>query len=238
MQKMNQLADISWNNTAAADGGDERPQFQFTNGWHMFRIHLWSAALSHLKGRPAVHALEIGVHEGQASTWLLLNILSHPSSSLVCVDWWDGDGYDGSEQYVNAKGVRLRHAHNVKATGMGDRVTRIQGDSKIVLRTKLGSMLEHYDLIYVDGSHQAVDVLQDAVLAWGLLKSGGTMIFDDYQWQQWEWHVGVLTSDWMLSAEALLHSDVPRPAIDAFLHVMQRELEVIHVGFQVVVRKK
>ena len=119
MQKMNQLADISWNNTAAADGGDERPQFQFTNGWHMFRIHLWSAALSHLKGRPAVHALEIGVHEGQASTWLLLNILSHPSSSLVCVDWWDGDGYDGSEQYVNAKGVRLRHAHNVKATGMG-----------------------------------------------------------------------------------------------------------------------
>ena len=36
--------------------------------------------------------------------------------------------------------------------------------------------------VYVDGSHHARDVLQDAVLAWGLLRPGGYMIFDDYGW--------------------------------------------------------
>ena len=34
----------------------------------------------------------------------------------------------------------------------------------------------------MDGSHHARDVLQDAVLAWGLLRPGGYMIFDDYEW--------------------------------------------------------
>ena len=36
------------------------------------------------------------------------------------------------------------------------------------------------DLIYIDGSHLAKDVLSDAILSWKLLKPSGVMIFDDY----------------------------------------------------------
>ena len=38
---------------------------------------------------------------------------------------------------------------------------------------------QKYDIIYIDGSHEARDVLEDAVLAYRLLKIGGLLIFDD-----------------------------------------------------------
>lgn len=39
-----------------------------------------------------------------------------------------------------------------------------------------------FDFYYVDGSHVAPDVMADAVLGWRLLKPGGIMVFDDYEW--------------------------------------------------------
>ena len=39
-----------------------------------------------------------------------------------------------------------------------------------------------FDLVFVDGSHQATDVLTDAVISFQLLRLGGLMIFDDYLW--------------------------------------------------------
>ena len=38
------------------------------------------------------------------------------------------------------------------------------------------------DFIYVDGSHQAHDVLCDAILSFKLLRVGGIVCFDDYLW--------------------------------------------------------
>ena len=41
---------------------------------------------------------------------------------------------------------------------------------------------ERFDLIYVDASHLALDVVVDASLSWQLLCGGGVVIFDDYRW--------------------------------------------------------
>ena len=41
---------------------------------------------------------------------------------------------------------------------------------------------QKFDVIYVDGSHFADDVLTDGINAWRLLKQGGIMIFDDLLW--------------------------------------------------------
>lgn len=41
---------------------------------------------------------------------------------------------------------------------------------------------QQFDLIYVDGSHFADDVLTDGITAWRLLKDGGVLIFDDFLW--------------------------------------------------------
>lgn len=45
--------------------------------------------------------------------------------------------------------------------------------------------VQQFDLIYIDGSHMRVDVMMDAVLAWPLLKAGGVMVFDDYEWDRY-----------------------------------------------------
>lgn len=40
-----------------------------------------------------------------------------------------------------------------------------------------------YDIVYIDGAHDTLNVLSDALLGWGLLREGGLMIFDDYDWK-------------------------------------------------------
>jgi len=39
---------------------------------------------------------------------------------------------------------------------------------------------ESFNFIYVDASHQSLDVYLDSILAWKLLKIGGIIVFDDY----------------------------------------------------------
>ena len=67
---------------------------------------------------------------------------------------------------------------------------------------------------------QLQNVLDDAVLAFKLLKQGGIMIFDDYEWN--------------------VHQDIlmmPKLAIDAFLAIYQRQYELLHKGYQVIIKK-
>lgn len=79
---------------------------------------------------------------------------------------------------------------------------------------------EWFDLIYIDGSHEAADVLADAVLAWPLLKPGGLLGFDDYGWRVFP------------EPERR-----PAPAVDAFLTCLRGWYEPVHRGYQVWVKK-
>eukprot|EP00296_Roombia_truncata_P003522 JP439750.1.p1 GENE.JP439750.1~~JP439750.1.p1 ORF type:complete len:92 (-),score=10.09 JP439750.1:105-380(-) len=79
-----------------------------------------------------------------------------------------------------------------------------------------------FDLVYIDGSHRAADVLSDAVLAWKLLSRGGIMIFDDYEWHE------------EATREAIA---CPRIAVDAFVQCHSDSLHVLHQGYQLFVRK-
>jgi predicted O-methyltransferase YrrM len=80
---------------------------------------------------------------------------------------------------------------------------------------------QHFDFIYIDGSHVAKDVLTDACMAWPLLKLNGMMVFDDYMWG---------------NPRDALHR--PKIAIDAFTTIFGETAEIVHVGYQLVVRKK
>jgi hypothetical protein len=59
-----------------------------------------------------------------------------------------------------------------------DRVTICRGISGEVLRKF--PCEPTFDFIYIDGSHYSKDVLEDAILAWRLVKPGGNIIFDDF----------------------------------------------------------
>jgi predicted O-methyltransferase YrrM len=106
--------------------------------------------------------------------------------------------------------------HNINVTGVADKVRKLKGRSQHVLRTL--PYEETFDFVYVDGCHLANCALADMVLSFDLIKVGGLMIVDDYGWSGPE-------------------HDRPKIAVDAFLHIYQPHLEVVHKGYQVIVRK-
>jgi predicted O-methyltransferase YrrM len=181
----------------------------FTEDWFSQHIPTWEIVLKELKGKP-IRAIELGSYEGRSSVWLLDNILTHHDSRLVCVDTWDG-GEEHSD--VDMKAVRARFKENI---GGYTNVSVFKASTTEYL--KYG---KEADLIYIDASHRAGDVLTDAVLSHLLLKPGGIIIFDDYLWG------GLVKAP-----------NLPRAAIDAFMECYAEDYEVMHSGYQMILRKK
>ncbi|MHB0960811.1 MAG: class I SAM-dependent methyltransferase [Pirellulaceae bacterium] len=188
-----------------------RKAYDFTTDWFTNNIPVWQQALAELQGQPNIRYLEIGVYEGRSAVWMLENILTHPTATVTAIDLFDGP-------------YRERYFANIRRTGAADKVTSIANFSQIALREL---PLDSYDIIYIDGSHAKEDVLEDAVLSWRLLKEGGMLIFDDYQWAG---SFAVGTSD--------KPSDFPKTAIDAFVQCFGDHLEVTHNAYQIILRKK
>lgn len=130
------------------------------------RIPLWEKYLFKYKNLPNVNALEIGSFEGLSTVWQIENILSHPTSTITCIDIFEGINYENTFD------------HNMLATGTPEKVIKMKGFSQDVLRTL---KFNNYDYIYVDGDHKASATLTDAILSWDLLKKDGLIIFDDYK---------------------------------------------------------
>ena len=178
----------------------------------------WLNWLGHLKGKPNVSGLELGTWKGESAEWQLENIFTHETSRYYCVDTFQGSdehqlaGIDcsGLEQEARA---RLDRFENRAVICKGYSVSWL----KIFNDARSGAV---YDFIYVDAAHDAMNVLRDAVFAFEILRVGGVMIFDDYEW-------------------TAMHDEVDRPkmAIDSFLNCYARRIEVIGMGWQVAILK-
>jgi predicted O-methyltransferase YrrM len=191
------------------------PKYRFTFDWVAPHASAWANDLAHLKDKPYVRGLEIGCFEGQSTCWWLDNILTDPSSGLTCVDPFaipmDSTLLRYFERYFD---------HNVIASGAGERVTKLVGNSQVLLRTLPPS---HFDFVYVDGSHRVGDVLQDAVLDWTVLKPGGTAMFDDYD----------LVDDVAVG----LSARAPGRALDAFVSILGASATIMRRDWQLILRK-
>lgn len=109
-------------------------------------------------------ALEVGSYEGR-SAWLWYRLLG-PGSKLTVVD-------------LNVADTFARNAAPLVANGFLDRV--MNGRPSNVALFDLDPA-EPFDLVYIDGSHNASHVLADMVLCDVLLKDGGLMVLDDIDW--------------------------------------------------------
>ncbi len=177
----------------------------FSYDWTTRLIPVWTRVLGPMKGKPDLNYLEVGVFEGRTVAWMLENVLTHPTARITGIDIFLGD-------------LEARYLATLEATGQADKATTIKGYSQVELK-KLPP--ESFDIIYVDASHTADDVLADAVLSWQLLKDDGILIFDDY------------TGGGRLPSELR-----PRVAIDAFITSYRNYLTVVHRDYQVIVRKR
>lgn len=174
----------------------------------------WMKWLGHLKDKPNVIGMELGTFKGESAEWFLENIFINETSLYYCVD-----NFQGSPEHHMGKidCSHLEEETNERLRGFNNKII-IKGNSNEVLR-KFDKQL---DFCYVDAAHDSMNVLRDSVMAFELLKSGGILIWDDYEWT-------------VISGRL----DCPKPAIDAFLDCYSRQIEVLEPrGWQICVRKK
>jgi predicted O-methyltransferase YrrM len=197
--------------------------YQFTKDWFGWAPPVWEQIIPMLPGEPGKrNFLEIGSFEGRSMVWTVENMMAE-GDHLDCIDTWQG-GEEHSAEDMAA--VEARFDHNLallEQLSPTVEIEKLRGSSVahlggMVAGLDRGTWL--YDFIYIDGSHIAKDVLTDACMAWPLLKSGGIMVFDDYMWG---------------NPRDILHR--PKPAIDAFTNIFAEEAEIIHVGYQLIIRK-
>ena len=183
-----------WAECAAKD-------YQFTQDWFTHNIPIWKRHLQEFTGIADFQVVEIGSFQGMSACWLLDNILTHPTAKITCIDLYFQEHFKG----------------NIVKTGAADRVIELQGYSQDLL---VNLTSQYYDVAYIDGCHKPTSALQDAILSWRLVKVGGLMIFDDYEFT---------------------FPDSPEQdtkiGIDVFLEMFGSQLEVVHKGYQLIVKK-
>ena len=197
-------------------------EYKFTKDWFEWAPAVWEQLTPLLPKKFDRSFLEIGSFEGRSMVWIAGNMMN-PSDVLHCIDTWEG-GEEHSEEDMAAVEARFDHNRNLVHLNHDVDVHKHKGTSTQHLAHWLvEDPKDHptFDFIYIDGSHVAKDVLTDACMAWPLLKQGGIMVFDDYMWGE---------------PRDILHR--PKIAIDAFTNIFGETAEIIHVGYQLVVRKK
>lgn len=155
-------------------------------------------------GKPLIDFLQIGTYTGDASEWIMKNIITDPTSWLTDVDTWYGSEEEVHKQ-LDWKDIERYYDERMSNY---TNVCKIKGDSAEFLKS---AQEDHYDFIYIDGDHTAAAVYSDAKLSWKCLKKNGLMAFDDYRWIH-------DSGDIELS---------PKPGIDKFLKEKKKECELL-----------
>lgn len=198
------------NKTAEPAPGGE---YNFTVDWLANDVPAWNVLLGQFQPKKIA---EIGSFEGRSACHIIERCCQNGPIDLVCIDSWQGG--DGLTTQVVSDAER-RFDHNVAiAIARSGHLARVRKFKSFSHDALVELLHEHgrgsFDMIYVDGSHQAPDVLIDSVLAFQLLRVGGLMIFDDYLWS--------------LEAQGQEDSlNMAKVAIDAFLNIFQRKMTLI-----------
>jgi len=154
--------------------------------------------------------LEIGSWEGNSALYILKN---YKTKKVYCVDIWDKD-----------KNYEDLYAKNFKnflfnMVEFKDRFSFFKDSSDdFFLKNN-----ENFDIIYVDGAHEALQVDRDINNAWNYLNLNGIMICDDY-------FGGNLYTG--------LDEDVPATSINQFLKKHNKKLKILCVNNNQIFIKK
>jgi predicted O-methyltransferase YrrM len=181
--------------------------FLAVGGPGIFEKHLSEKRMEEL------HCLQIGAYKGDASAWLMENILFHPKSTLTDVDTWGGSN-EVAHDALNWNEVEQAYDAQTSQYVESGRLIKKKMSSEEFFATKAPEDL--YDFIYIDGDHEAVPVLKDGMNAVEALKVGGILAFDDYQWD---------------AGKGPAYR--PRPAVDAIMLCYSNRFKVLEIGLQV-----
>lgn len=193
--------------------------YTFTNHWFKVAEPIWNKLLQKYDPQKI---LEIGSYEGASACYMIDRFAAEKVIELHCIDTWHGGEEHklGASFEVDMAMVQKRFKYNVSQSIQNaihppnvfvHQEESYKGLSKLIAMGHASS----FDMVYVDGSHEACDVLLDAAMAMKLLKVGGLLIFDDYVWTGG-------------AGEVVDVLDRPKLAIDAFVNINARKLKIIN----------
>jgi len=191
--------------------------FEFTKNWFDGVRPIWDKIIPQIK--PA-KILEVGSFEGASTCYLIQKLAPAHPLEIHCIDTWKGGALiqnPPSPEEMAAAEARFHANTKLAVAAAPNRVDLFvhKGCSDAELAKLLsGGKPNFFDFVYIDGSHQAPDVLCDAVLAFRLLKVGGIMGFDDYAWSE----------NLPYGKDPLR---CPKMAVDAFTNVYFRKIEIL-----------
>ena len=203
---------------------NDEQQYRFTNDWFGVARPIWSNLIPQIN---PTKILEIGSYEGASTCFLIDTLGKTKPIELHCVDTWEG-GVEHKGTDMESVEDRFKHNTNTAIESVAHKVELVihKGFSDYELSKLIASdKSQYFDFIYVDGSHQAPDVMCDAILSFKLLRVGGVIAFDDYLW-----------------AENLPYGidpvRCPKPAIDAFTNIFCRKIRIIQAPlYQLYIQK-
>ena len=153
-----------------------------------------------------IKVLQIGAYTGDTTQWLLSN---RDVEFIDDVDIWDNLVHDGSQGYDTVNMVNVEKLWDSRfANNISVRKHKCTSDQFFNLLPKEPI----YDFIYIDGSHNALQTALDGLNAFKVLKSGGIMAFDDYEWS--------------FEKDNFLR---PKRGIDAFINVCGEKIKIVEV---------
>jgi len=219
------LHPIKWRLRTSTVINDMKDNFEFTNNWfETVPRPVWDQLIPQIN---PTRILEIGSYEGASTCYLISKLASQKEIEIHCIDTWGG-GVEHKEVNMDLVEARFHHntQHATKTAKHSVKLNIHKGFSDYVLCKLLTEKKKNYfDFIYVDGSHQAPDVLCDALIGFRLLRNQGVIVFDDYLWRE------------------SLPNDVdpircPKIAVDAFTNIYCRKIRILSAQlYQLYVQK-
>ena len=155
--------------------------------------------------------LEIGSWEGNSALYILKNFRT---KNVICVDIWDRYNDEYKEH-------NLKNFENFKSnlSEFKERFSYFKNTSNEFFIKNV----EKFDIIYIDGWHEAPQVYKDINNSWDCLNINGIIICDDYFY-------GDITANH--------NDDLPANAINKFILNKKNKLKIINVNNTQIFLKK
>ena len=126
-------------------------------------------------GEPDLKYLQLGVFTGDASVWLLENVLTGKNTYLHDIDSWAGAHNEPVQTAMDFDDVYNTYKDKVKRFNNSYHAKAMTQDYLVTVHHR-----KHiYDFIYVDAHHTSASALLDCELSWPLLKPEGILAIDE-----------------------------------------------------------
>lgn len=146
-------------------------EYDFTADYFSNNISSWEKIHQYLSTTfgSNLNCLELGTYEGRSAIYLLDNFVGDSGKLTVIDNFWD-------------KEYEQRYFYNIKNNTKNKQVTTLKGTTMTRLYILYLSSSETFDFIYIDTGKSASTNMYNLLMAERLLKVGGIMIVDDYNW--------------------------------------------------------